>query len=106
MSVILYWKWLEAPLPNMPRRCVTTAVMVSVGSHQPVRPPRQPLINVRSEYEVEVVGHETEGHYIQRDPLGRPNCQLEKGSIVHLVMKDRCAGVTAIDYVITNTRRC
>ena len=104
VRILLHGECLVASLPDPPDVAIAPLIVLNVASQQPVRPFRQTFIDARAKYEMEVVGHQTEGEDFRGGAPGRFACERHEPRVITGIMKYRGAGITAVDDVVTQSR--
>ena len=100
MFVILDGERLEPPLPDMPRGSIVPMISADVRRHQPLHPSTQIAIAMRPQDQMEVVRHQAQTRYPQREALTRVSDQVQERLVVFGLMEDLRPPIAPIDHVI------
>ena len=100
MFVLLDGKALKAALPDM----AVAAVVPMVTAHMTGQPPQHDATEGASarrfQHEMKMIGHQAEAEDFDRIFGFGEGQQVEKGAVVAVFVKDRCAPVAPVDDVV------
>ena len=107
MIVVLDWKCLETPLPDMAAGAEMTVVATHVRSHQPLHPPTEVSVFIPPRQQVKMIGHQAVAGQPYRNSLVSFAHQRDESEKVVWFMEDIATPVPAIENVINkSTLRC